>query len=328
VSGTLPIRHRLEGISPKAYEHPADRAATAALRSIPMLDALVRRLIELQYERAFRQVLLASSVKLGADQLPDVWNAYENALRTLDLPETYDLYMTQYPMANAATLGARKPLIVVNSELVNLLDENEIRTVLAHELGHVLSEHVMYQTALMILLRIGLGRVPVAGAPLFAIRSALLAWFRAAELSCDRAATLVNRDPLVTCRTLMVLAGGAASSRLNLDAFLRQAAEYHEWEAVGDRVRRFYIELGQTHDFPVRRVAELMKWVRSGEYDRIIGGDYPRRGDPVEPRAHGSEAYEHYARRFRVLFNDAADALADAGERLNERLDDWLRPDR
>ena len=49
----------------------------------------------------------------------------------------------------------------------------------------------------------------MAGLPLLAVRIALLEWFRAAELSCDRAATLVNRDPLVTCRTLMVMAGGA-----------------------------------------------------------------------------------------------------------------------
>ena len=39
---TLPHDQRLHAISPKAYEHPADRAATAALKSIPMLDAVVR----------------------------------------------------------------------------------------------------------------------------------------------------------------------------------------------------------------------------------------------------------------------------------------------
>src|SRR5437660_2051676 len=84
-------------ISPKAYEHPADRAATAALHAIPMLDTVVRRLIEFQYERAFRQGLLASSVKLGDDQLPEVWRAFQGVLATLDMPETYDLYLTQFP---------------------------------------------------------------------------------------------------------------------------------------------------------------------------------------------------------------------------------------
>lgn len=85
---------------------------------------------------------------------------------------------------------------------------------------------MLYRTALLIVLRFTVGRVPVvAGLPLLALRSALLEWSRAAELSCDRAATLVARDPLVTCRTLMALAGGAASRDLNLDAFLRQASD-------------------------------------------------------------------------------------------------------
>ena len=52
----------------------------------------------------------------------------------------------------------------------------------------------------------------------------------------------------------------------------------------GDRIRRFFLELQLTHSFPVRRVAELQKWVRSGEYDRIVGGDYVKRGEEVDPR--------------------------------------------
>ena len=72
----LPESQKLEGISPRAFEHPADRAATAALRSVPMLDTVVRKLVELQYERALRQALLAGSVKLGPEQLPGVWAEY------------------------------------------------------------------------------------------------------------------------------------------------------------------------------------------------------------------------------------------------------------
>ena len=42
----VPASLKLEDISPRAYEHPADRAATAALRSIPMLDTVVRKLVD------------------------------------------------------------------------------------------------------------------------------------------------------------------------------------------------------------------------------------------------------------------------------------------
>jgi Zn-dependent protease with chaperone function len=293
-----------------------------------MLDSAVRKLIELQYERALRQVLLASSVKLGPDQLPEVWEPYRAAVATLDLPDVYDLYVTQYPFANAAAIGSGKPMIVLYSELVDLLEPDEVAAVLGHELGHILSEHVVYRTALLILLQLTMIRVPVvAGLPLVALRSALLEWSRAAELTCDRAATLVTRDPLVMCRTLMVMAGGAASRRLNLDAFLRQAAEYHEWDSGWDRARRFFIELGLTHDFPVRRVAELIKWVRGGDYDRIISGDYVRRSDPVAARAYAGDAYAHYRDRFRAIVRDAGEGVTAAGERLADRLEDWLRSD-
>jgi Zn-dependent protease with chaperone function len=327
----LPEVQRLADISPKAYEHHADRAATAALKSIPMLDTVVRKLIEFGYERALRQVLLASAVRLGSEQLPDAWAGHRAACARLDLDSVPDLYLAQVPFTNAAAIGSDRPMVLINSRTVELLDEEELRTVLGHEAGHVLSDHVLYSTALMILLTIGnsVARMPLmAGLPLLAVKLALLEWYRAAELSCDRAATLVNRDPLVTSRTLMVIAGGASSRKLNLDAFLRQAAEYDEWEPGWDKLSRLRIELGQTHAFPVRRVSELMKWVRSGDYDRIIKGEYIRRGDPLDVRAEAGEAVDHYAERFRSLFKEVGAGVTQAGDKMAdaaEKLGDWLR---
>src|SRR5918992_546284 len=331
MTAPLPEDQRLKDLSPKAYEHPADRAATAALQSIPMLDAVVRKLIEFGYERALRQVFLAGSIKLGSEQLPQAWAAHRAACARLDIGFVPDLYLTQFPVTNAAAIGSDRPMVMINSRTVELLDEEELRTVLGHEAGHVLSDHVLYRTALMILLSVGsaVARLPVmAGLPLLAVKLALLEWFRAAELSCDRAATLVNRDPLITSRTLMVLAGGMPSRKLNLDAFLRQAAEYEEWEPGWDKLSRMRIELGRTHAFPVRRVSELMKWVRSGDYDRIINGEYVRRGDPVDARAEAGEAGDHYAERFRSFFKEAGAGVANAGDKMAdaaEKLSDWLR---
>src|SRR5918996_1878550 len=151
---SLPDDQRLKDISPKAYEHPADRAATAALQSIPMLDVVVRKLIEFGYERAFRQQFLAASVRLGDDQLPKVWADWNAVCARLDLPERYDLYLTQFPITNAAAIGAGKPMVMVNSRTIEVLDELEVRTVLGHEAGHILSNHVLYRTALLILIQL------------------------------------------------------------------------------------------------------------------------------------------------------------------------------
>jgi Zn-dependent protease with chaperone function len=329
----LPEDQRLIEISPKAYEHPADRAATAALKSIPMLDTVVRKLIEFGYERALRQQFLAASVRLGEDQLPGTWADWNAVCARLDLPERYDLYLTQFPITNAMAIGAGTPMVVVNSRTLDLLDELEVRTVLGHEAGHILSDHVLYSTALVILISLsGVGRLPIfAGLPLLGVKLALLEWYRAAELSCDRAATLVTRDPIATCRTMLVLAGGMSARKLNVEAFMRQAAEYEDWNSGWDRVNRLRTELLLTHSFPVRRVREVMAWVRSGEYDRILGGEYQTRDQATDPRAAAGEAFEHYVERFRGFLKDTSAGMDTAAERVTgmaDKMSEWLRSPR
>ena len=274
---------KLEGISPRAYQHPADRAATAALQKVPYLDEVVRKLVALGYERALRAAALGSSVRLGQEQLPHIWVLHRQSFNALDLEDVPDLYMTQLPFANAATIGVDRPVVVVNSELVRILDDDGRRAVLAHEAAHVHSGHVLYQTAMLILLRLATGvRLPLlAGLPLLAIQLALLEWFRGAELSCDRAAALVTRDPMAVCRALMVISAGEASADLNLDAFIAQAMDYSEGGKGLEKLTRLMADMGLTHPMPVRRVRLLLEWVREGEYDRIVA----RRLHPPRPRA-------------------------------------------
>jgi Zn-dependent protease with chaperone function len=316
---SLPVEgYQLKGISSKAYEHPADRAATAALKAVPYLDTAVRKLIEFGYERALRRGILGSAVRLGEDQLSHVWQAHSRAYATLDLEPVPDLYLTQFPIANALTIGAGQPVVVINSELVQLLDTEQLRGVFGHEAGHVLSDHVLYRTALVIVLRLSI--LPGIPVPLFPLRAALMEWFRAAELSCDRAAALVIRDPLAVCRTLMVIAAGAEAPNLDLDVFMKQGQDYREKASAFDRVSRLLSDLNLTHPMSVQRVHELMEWVKSGSYDRIVGGAYVSREEPQSPRAEASDAVTHYAERFRNTFKELGESIDDAGRQLSE----WL----
>jgi Zn-dependent protease with chaperone function len=324
---TLPAgTYQLKGISPRAFQHPADRAATAALGQVPYLDAVVRKLIELGYERALRQAYLGSAVRLGQDQLPRIWVLEREVFHVLDLQHVPDLYLTQFPLANALTFGAGRPVIVMNSEVVRLLDADGLRAVIAHEAAHVLSDHVLYQTALAILLQLGAAvRLPIfAGLPLLAVRAALLEWSRAAELSCDRAAALVTRDPMAVCRVLMTLAGGAAVDELNLNAFMKQGLDYNEKGSGLERISRLFMHLNITHPMPVRRVHQLLSWVRGGDYDRIVDGSYVRRGEEPPLRTEAEAAQDHYAQRVRDAFKDAGTSVGDVGQQLGE----WLAQQR
>jgi Zn-dependent protease with chaperone function len=317
------VAWKLDRISPRAYQHPADRAATAALQKVPYLDEVVRRLIALGYERALRAASLGSAVKLGQEQLPAIWVLHRQVFNTLDMEPVPDLYLTQYPFANAFTIGSGKPIVLLNSELVRILDEEGRRVVLAHEAAHIHSDHVMYRTALLILLRLGGAvRLPIlAGLPLLAIQLALLEWSRAAELSCDRAAALVTRDPQAVCRALMVLAAGEAAEELNLDAFIAQGMEYSESGSGLERLTRMLQQLQVTHPMPVRRVRLLLDWVREGDYDRMVRGDYLRTGEEPSAREEADAASVFYADRVSGAFQAAGSSISEVGQQLG----DWLK---
>jgi len=319
----LPVEtFKLEGISPRAYQHPADRAATAALQRVPYLDDVVRQLIALGYERALRAVSLGGAVRLGERQLPGVWVLHREVFHVLDLDDAVpDLYLTQFPLANAYTIGSKQPIVLLNSELLHLLDDSGRRAVLAHEAAHVHSDHVLYQTALLILVRLGTSRLPaLAGLPLLAIRLALLEWFRAAELSCDRAAALVTRDTTAVCRSLMVLTAGAAAEDLSLDAFMAQAADYEEGSKGLDRITKLVNDMNLTHPMPVRRARALIDWMHSGEYDRIVDGEYIRRGQEPPLKDEADSAGAHYGDRISGALEQAGSSIAEIGEQLG----DWL----
>jgi Zn-dependent protease with chaperone function len=123
---------KLDDLSPRSYQHPADRAATAALQRVPYLDEVVKKLIALGYERALRAASLGASVRLGQEQLPHIWVLHREVFNVLDIDDVPDLYMTQFPIANAMTFGTDRPVVVLNSELVRILPAEGHRVVLAH----------------------------------------------------------------------------------------------------------------------------------------------------------------------------------------------------
>ncbi len=311
-----------EAISAKAYEHPADRAATSALRSIPLMDKVVKRLADLSHERRLRQILVGDSVRIGEHQVPDLWGRYGECARILDLAPVPALYVTQAPMANAMTVGSHTPMVVLASGLVTSYAPDEVDAVMAHELGHVLSDHVYYTTAMVLLGRFLAGSMPkpLVGLPVRGIYLVLLEWARAAELSSDRASALVTGDPLVPCRMLMRLAGGAIEG-MSVDAFITQATDYHDEEDLFARWGRAWLEFGLTHPFAVRRVRELILWVQGGDFDRVRSGVYPVRGQEVPPTAEFEAAVVHYRERFLGM----VDQVTGGAQRMLAQLDDWLQ---
>lgn len=260
------------------YIHPADSRALAALRAIPGIDSALKKLLEVTGESAIRVLFTASAIKVTPKQCPDLYAKLQIACSTLGV-EMPELFVQQNPIVNAFTGGVEKPIVVLHSSLIERLNDEEILAVIAHEVGHIHAEHVLYLTAAQLLLaaaQIPLSSLPVAGIIkellTAAMRGALLAWMRRAELSCDRAALLVTQNPHVIGRTMMKLCGGTFASKVDYEQFLEQARDFQKNydEKWLDKFWADIINAGLTHPFPVWRVSEILKWTESGEYDRLL----------------------------------------------------------
>ena len=305
-------RVRLPGISSRAYEHPADRSALVALRKLSGFDILLRRLAGLFNDRSLRLMFLASSVRASEQQFPQLYQSMLDGCYILDLPTVPELFISQNPLVNAMTLGADKPFMVITTGMVDLMDPEEMRFVIGHELGHVLSGHAVYRTMLFHLHQPG-RPARLAAIVLRAQGPSSGAW-RSGTASPSCPATgpglLAGQDVEAARRALMKTAGGSRLAELSHDAFHQQA---HEYDAVPD-VREGLLKLlqlqGNTHPFAVIRFAELDRWAAEGDYRDILAGNYPRRED--DPDASLGDEVKAAAKSYQDSWNRSSDPLIGA----------------
>jgi Zn-dependent protease with chaperone function len=278
-------RKKLTQIASTAWEHSADRAALNALRAIPGFDTVVRKVASYFGEKGIRQIFLANAVRVGPTQRPKLWAIYQEVLDTLDWPEVPELYVTQTPLVNAAAVGFERPFIVINSGAIDLLEPEEQRDILGHELGHIMSGHTTYTTIAVIILTMGIQNLPfLAGLALLPFQLALLEWYRKAELSADRAGLLATQDVRTSFSTFLKMAGGKAyGDDISVDSFMEQAKSYETEGDFADKIWQVINTAFRTHPFGTVRAAELQRWIEAGGYEKILGGDYRRRGDSASP---------------------------------------------
>jgi Zn-dependent protease with chaperone function len=249
-------------------------------------------------------------------QYPRVYQRYAEAAAVLDLVELPELYVTQAPEINGQAIGMDKPFLVITTGAVEKLDDEELRALLGHELGHVRSGHAVYKTLMMLLTRwtANVSWLPVGVIALRGIMAAMFEWWRKAELSADRAGLLAGQSPSASTRLLMKLAGGGDLSQIDTAAFLEQAAEYEGGGDLRDSIHKLGMTAWSSHPVPVARAAELRKWVDSGEYARILSGEYPLRAD--DGNASVGEGVKAAASHYRDAFENFQDPLVALARRV------------
>jgi Zn-dependent protease with chaperone function len=328
-------RVALHDIAPVAWEHPADRAALQTLRSVPGVDEVIRKILAiLGGEEGIRMLFQGNAVRVGPTQYPLLWGLHVENCATFGWDDIPELYVTQTPVFNAGAYGIDNPFIVIHSSALELLDEDETRVLLAHELGHVISGHALYSTIAEIITLVSLGVFPVlASIVLLPVKFAFLEWYRKSELSADRAGLLGAQDLPSTMRLFMKMAGGGNTANvrpgdLNLEPFLSQANEYANNNDGLKVVWKVINTLALTHPMNVVRAAEVQVWVQSGAYERIIEGEYVRRGTEQAERPlkdDVKEAKDYYRDEAKEMATHIKNAAKKAASSARDAIDDFKR---
>ncbi|BAY96151.1 peptidase M48 Ste24p [Tolypothrix tenuis PCC 7101] len=276
------------GISSEAFRHPLDRQAEQALRNLPGFDLIARKFVEFIYERPQLVYLMGNTIQVGPRQYSTIYQMFRECVRDLDIYPEPALFVLQNPQANSYALGQENPYIVINTGILDLLDEVEIRAVLAHELGHIKCGHtILIQMAMWAMsaasalgeLTFGIGNFVTQ-----ALIYAFFEWRRKAELSADRAALLLMDDLNPVMSSMMKISGGSIkyAHECSLQEFINQSENYKALDSDGlNQVYKFLLYNGAqgmmlTHPFAVERVHYLREWAVSEEYQQIRQGNYQR----------------------------------------------------
>ena len=257
-------------INPSDFIHPEDAVALRTLESIPGFPALVKKFLQIGLEQMQYGVNMASTIRLSPTQLPHLYNHLPPICKRLGIAEP-EFYLEMNPMPNAWTFGDTKIYITITSGLVELLNDEELDAVIAHECGHILCRHVLYHSLAEYVLR-GVDSLGLLGKLALPFEVALYYWYRKSELSCDRAAAIAT-SPEIVASAMARLSGGPKeiTSKINLKEWMKQADIYDQIynDGVWNKTLQISVTMARSHPFSAVRVREIMKWGVTEQYRRI-----------------------------------------------------------
>jgi len=206
------------------------------------------------------QSLVRSARRITAKDMPEMAKIVHRGVSRLN-PGQVEVYALSSPELNAYTFGLSSPKVVVlYSQLFQVMDADEILFILGHELGHVALGHTWLNSLVG-----GIAGIPSSWSAGSLLTMAFLWWNRACEYSADRAGMLACGKPEKAITALIKLAAGPHA---NTSLALERA--YHQIDAEDDTVLGTLNEVLSSHPMLIRRIQELRSYAASNQYHRLV----------------------------------------------------------
>ena len=256
----------------REFIHPEDEAALRNLEAVPGFDTVARFMLEHFTEDMMHGLYMAQNVRLSPLQLPEIYNLLPPICGKFGI-ETPEFYLTMDPMPNAWTIGDKRKFIVLTSGLLDhVTDKSELQSIIAHECGHIVCRHVLYNTIAMLLVRFGesLGFGQIVIAP---ILLAIKFWQRRSELSADRASAVYIGGHEVPCCALLRICGGPdnLTKNINLQEYAEQAKAYDALisKSNWNKLLQNMAVMDADHPFAAVRIRELLSWTAGEQFANL-----------------------------------------------------------
>ena len=241
----------------KPFRCEGDKALFEELMQVDEVKSAIRKLDD-NPGAGVRRQLLATALRLTESMSPKLHGMMQESIQELNVDIPVEIYVYNSPQFNAACLAPEDDtlLLMFSSALLEKFQEQEVRFVMGHELGHHLFDHTKIPIGYLIQ-----GPDPVG--PRLAMK--LFSWSRYAEISADRAGALCAKDADSTARALFKLASGLTTDliEINIDEFAAQVDEMAIEEddpAERDNNEKDWF---MTHPFSPLRVKALKQFFQS-----------------------------------------------------------------
>lgn len=268
-------RHR--AINPEAYRAPGEYLVLAVtlllVLGVVVLSlfltmctslVFVAAVVLMAYAsgRAHHQALIQQAYPVTGQSAPELDALVDEVSERLQ-PGPLAVFVAPAQALNAYTFGLESPkVIVVYSALLQVMDADELRFIIGHEVGHITLGHTVLNSLIG-----GVAGIPGSSLATAVLTYAFLSWNRACELSCDRAGLLAcgSLEKAISALVKLV-AGPSGLSRAGLERAYRQIdAEDDTWLGTLN-------ETMASHPMLIRRINELRAWAASPDYQRLAAG--------------------------------------------------------
>jgi Zn-dependent protease with chaperone function len=171
---------------------------------------------------------------------------------------------------NAYTYGETNTFVALSSSLVEKLNIEEVSSIIAHECGHILCKHTLYNTLLRTIEELGLLLQVISYSTLGPILMAMQYWSRKSELAADRCSAVVVGERTFQT-TMLKLTTGVSEIQGSPYQLVEQAREYHRfendswWNCIQQNCRIAF----NSHPQMCERAYEIDRWKHSWQYRKL-----------------------------------------------------------